>query len=245
VSAASLMALGLLLLVLNAYAYKAPEVGIARTIVLSKKTAAAGVLYLAIGAIVIACSTRFADRLTGVGARLTQRPGTALLVALAIFLPGQLEPLAFWVRSNAPQYADEARYARLGLLVARTTDQDFRIAVVAAGATPYFSRRPTEDMLGKNDKIIAKQAPKGVFSPGHDKWNYEHTLGARKPDLVVEMADETADDTRYVKSLGFVELANKLLYRRGGRRFDAALGGAFASDQELADTLATVPPGRP
>ena len=70
-------------------------------------------------------------------------------------------------------------FATLGILIAATTSKETRLAVVAAGATPYFSMRPSEDMLGKNDAVIAKHAPVGVFSPGHDKWDYRYTLGER------------------------------------------------------------------
>jgi hypothetical protein len=239
-AALTLVGAGFVLLALNAYAYKFPEQGIARTIVVSKKTAAGGALYLLLGGAVFALSSTWASKVEALGAALKTSPRAAYAIALALFLPGQLEPLAFWAKSNAPQYQDEARYARLGLLLARTTPKDFRIAVVAAGATPYFSMRPTEDILGKNDKVIAKEAPRGVFSPGHDKWNYQHSLGARNPDLIVEMADVEDADKRYLDELGFADLGNGLLYRKSGKPFEPALRKSFDTDADLAAALETL-----
>jgi len=48
-------------------------------------------------------------------------------------------------------------------------DSDIKIAVTAAGAIPYYSELPTLDMLGLNDKYVARE--KNVVSnrPGHQK----------------------------------------------------------------------------
>ena len=104
-----------------------------------------------------------------------------------------------------------------------------RLAVVAAGATPYFSMRPSEDMLGKNDATIAKHAPVGVFSPGHDKWDYRYTLGESARPCHHDRASSTSRPrtTRYIASLGFVPLAERRprsRHRDGHRPRPARLG---------------------
>lgn len=238
----SVALLGVLLLGLEGFAKVRPEQGIARTIVFSKKAAAAGVAWCVLGGILFAMKDSVKRNMASFRFSLG---GSAILVAALIWLPGQLEPYGLWAKNNAAQYQDEARYARLGLLLAKTTPKDFRIAVVAAGATPYFADRPTEDLLGKNDAVIAKEKPRGVFSPGHDKWDYEHSLGAQKPDLIVELSDVTPEDEAYIKSLGFETWENGLQYRKGGRSFDEALKAKFDTNDEVAAALASVKGPKP
>lgn len=235
--ALALIGCGAILFILNGLAFRAPETGIARTIVVSKKTAGGGALFMLIGVVLIQFRVRLAAVLARLSEGATRWKAAPIALAAVIFLPGHLEPLSYWALHNAAQFQDEARYARLGILLARTTPKDFRIAVVAAGATPYFSMRPTEDLLGKNDKVIAKEKPRGVFSPGHDKWDYKHSLGDRNPDLIVELADVTPEDDGYVKELGFKDIGNGLLFREGGKPFQGGLGLPYDTDAELAAAL--------
>jgi peptidoglycan/LPS O-acetylase OafA/YrhL len=214
-----LVASGLVLVALNLYARKFPEQGIAATIVFSKTPFVAG------GAMVLAglllrmkdARTGFVEGLAALERRLgSQRTvaTAALLFSAIVWLPAHLLPLGRWAAQNAAQYQDEARYTRLGLLIRSSTDPDFRIAVAAAGATPYFAQRPTEDLLGKNDRHVAKLAPRGVFSPGHDKWDYEYSLGERNAQLVVEAVDVNPGDEQYMTRLGFEALPNGMRLRR-------------------------------
>ena len=237
--AIGLLLVGALLLVLSGYAKAFPEQGIARTIVFSKKVAAGAALFLVLGAALLTLRNALATQLERASRALLVGSG-ALAFAAIVWLPSHLEGLSFWAKNNAAQYADEARYSRLGLLLARTTPKDFRIAVVAAGATPYFSDRPTEDLLGKNDKVIAREKPRGVFSPGHDKWDYQHSLGAQNPSLIVELADLTPADEAYVAQLGFRELPNKLWLKPTGVQPTApeALAAPFDTDADLEAALA-------
>jgi hypothetical protein len=66
------------------------------------------------------------------------------------------------------------------------TPPETRIGVFWAGALPYFAERPSTDMLGKNDAALARQpAFPGSDKPGHNKFNYDYSLGQRHPDLLV------------------------------------------------------------
>ncbi len=60
------------------------------------------------------------------------------------------------------------------------------VAVTAAGCIPYWSKLPTLDMLGLNDKHIAKNHPENIGSGmlGHELGDADYILG-RKPDLII------------------------------------------------------------
>jgi hypothetical protein len=73
-----------------------------------------------------------------------------------------------------------------GLLILRHTQPEASIAVLAAGSTPYFSRRTAIDLLGKSDAQIAHFPPRESNPVGHMKFDIEYSL-ARRPDLVVSL----------------------------------------------------------
>jgi peptidoglycan/LPS O-acetylase OafA/YrhL len=238
---------GVVLVALNIIAKKFPETGIAATIVFSKTALAAGAALVGVGLLL-----RMEDAKRGIlegiawlgrnlASQRTAAFATILLTAL-VWLPSHLLPLGRWAAQNAAQWTEEARYTRLGLLIRDKTPSDFRIAVAAAGATPYFAERPTEDLLGKNDRHVAKLAPRGVFSPGHDKWDYTYSLGERDAKLVVEAVDVDEVDKAYIASLGFEELKNGMLLRRDAGVDAAALGRELPDGEAVRAAGVTLPP---
>ncbi len=249
----ALIGCGVLLLALNVFARKFPEEGVAKTIVFSKVAFAAGGAFAFLGVLL-----RLRDLREGIGEGVTalrrrfqsQRTiaAAALVLTAIVWLPSHLLPLARWAGQNAAQYKEEANYTRLGLLIRSTTPPDLRMAVAAAGATPYFAQRPTEDLLGKNDRHVAKLAPRGVFSPGHDKWDYQYSLGERNSQLIVEPVDLNPADDAYIASLGFKQLPNMMFLREAAavERRDL-LGREMVDGSTLATTLSeinvTLPPG--
>ena len=90
---------------------------------------------------------------------------------------------------------DNRRMATLAAAVRDITDDDATIAVTMAGTLPYMARRPTVDMLGKCDPYIAHQSMRPIpgrhavlgFYPGHMKWDYAHSIGSLRPDLVLQL----------------------------------------------------------
>jgi hypothetical protein len=73
----------------------------------------------------------------------------------------------------------------IGLWLRQRTEATDTIAVLAAGAMPYFSERATIDLLGLTDPIIARApADVGTGQAGHERSNPEYVL-AREPDIVV------------------------------------------------------------
>jgi hypothetical protein len=233
----TLAACGVVLIALNGYAHVAAETGIARTIFVSKSTVLAAGVFLAASAGFFVLRGRIGARLDKAFEALSTSRGFAVGLALAalVWVPPSVHPFLTWAAHNADQFNDEAKYARLGILIAATTPESTRLAVVAAGATPYFSMRPSEDMLGKNDAVIAKLAPVGVFSPGHDKWDYHYTLGERRPDIMVELLDTTPDDDRYIAALGFTPMPNGLYVRASSPGIDRTLLGRPYDTEALLD----------
>ncbi len=239
---AVLLLAGMVLLALSAYAKVAGEEGVARTIVFSKSVAAGGGALVILGALVFGPLGGLAQRGLSGARQALASPERATLATLALMAviwgPPQLQGLGSWALRNAAQYVDEQKYTEIGLLIRAATGDRFRIAVVAAGATPYFSERPSEDLLGKNDSVIAHRAPSGVFSPGHDKWDYRYSLGERHPDLIVELADTTDADLAYVAGLGFRQLPNGMYLRSDSQGVDRALiGHVLATPGDLDGAL--------
>ncbi len=247
-----LLLLGGLVLLLNVYAKLRPEQGIAATIVFSKMAFAFGGLFVGLGLLLkLKDSVRgLSEGIAAAGQRLatkTTASRMAVILMAVVWFPSHALPLARWAGQNAAQYADEARYTRLGLVLRATTPDDFRIAVAAAGATPYFCNRPTEDLLGKNDRVISHLAPRGVFSPGHDKWDYHYSLGERRSDLIVEAVDTNPDDMAYMDSLGFRQLPNEMRLRedvwvKNRELLGAELPDAAALGDVLTHAGYTLPP---
>lgn len=132
---------------------------------------------------------------------------------------------ALWLRENASANAS--------------------VAVVPAGIVPYFSRRTALDVLGKNDKYIARLRQNKGALVGHGKFSPNYTLG-KKPDYVVScrpvtyaesaatlaLADRKRQNTDYVLSLlasdafqqfylsqpvrvGYLEDQNAIFMRKG------------------------------
>jgi len=70
--------------------------------------------------------------------------------------------------------------------LALTTKPDATIATVWAGVPAYYSHRTMLDLLGKNDTYIARTVPHGAFFPGHNKWDYNYSIGQLQPDVIFQ-----------------------------------------------------------
>jgi len=95
-------------------------------------------------------------------------------------------PWLAWAKDNAPLLKADIRRVRAGLAIAGNTSADITIAVHAAGQIPYYSQRRAIDLLGLNDPVIARGPRSTAFYPGHDKWNYEHSIAGLQPDLIAD-----------------------------------------------------------
>lgn len=94
--------------------------------------------------------------------------------------------------------AGSQRYTNDALVLRQITTPNARIAVVAAGNTPYYAERTFIDLLGKNDPVIARQGLQVSLQgdlrearPGHSKFDYRRSIGELKPDVIVEVFRST------------------------------------------------------
>jgi len=97
---------------------------------------------------------------------------------------------AFQWKDPQNQRAIDERWEWDGQVVGNLLRQAFGtaqplLACDAAGCLPYFSELPALDMLGLNDRYIARSRPRsfGKGPPGHDLGDGEYVL-SRAPDLV-------------------------------------------------------------
>ncbi len=113
-----------------------------------------------------------------------------------------------WLLMRQPMFATGNNdYVVIAQEIKKITTPQARIAVVAAGTTPYFSERPALDLLGKSDPKIAREPAHNTanwadlekFRPGHMKWDYDYSIGELKPDIIVQLWGDTEKAMRYVE----------------------------------------------
>lgn len=91
--------------------------------------------------------------------------------------------------TNGPQYD---MWITLGQYL-RQYEPHATLAVDAAGKIPFFSEQYTTDMLGLNDKHIAKKdVSSATFVVGHNKFDPDYII-AKKPDLIAAWITDSLD----------------------------------------------------
>jgi hypothetical protein len=91
----------------------------------------------------------------------------------------------FYGKFLEPSEADLGN-VRIGLLLKRNTPLASRVADFWAGSVFYFSERYAIDLLGKSDRHIAHlPVTSDGMKPGHNKFDFDYSLGKLKPDFVV------------------------------------------------------------
>ena len=118
-------------------------------------------------------------------------------------------------RSNIDFTVANEDYVRIALALKQIATPNASIAVVAAGAIPYFTDLPTIDLLGKSDAYVARldshlpQAPLAQltsFRPGHSKWDYSYSLGELQPDIVVQLWEDADQAQAFLHEYKVVEV---------------------------------------
>jgi len=92
--------------------------------------------------------------------------------------------------------ASNEKLIRQARFLRKFTRPDAKIALVWAGIVPYFADRRMVDISGKNDRHVARlemhtsSGPDRFrhFIPGHLKWDYGHSIGRLRPDVVFQAA---------------------------------------------------------
>ena len=111
-----------------------------------------------------------------------------------------------WLLMEPPPFVeDNIRNVRLAREFNRVTLPGARIAMDYAGTTPYFCDREFVDLLGKSDRSVARgvmhrgilgKPPWLEFYPGHLKWDYAHSIGRLRPDVVCAIWRRSLGDSQ-------------------------------------------------
>jgi hypothetical protein len=164
------------------------------------------------------------QRLSGILAPVRRRSIVAVVLTVASLVAINGQAAGVWLGHNAPYVEDDAWATRYGLALRAATADDATIAVTWAGAIPYFSHRPTIDLLGKSDRVIAtrERQPTIDFVPGHDKWDYDYSIGQLRPDVVAQLWHASQVDLRAIESWGYIRLAPWVFARADSTKIDRA-----------------------
>ena len=145
--------------------------------------------------------------LTAARARAPSSRMAPALLALALALGTSGEQMLQWGRGSAIYSDRDAKAARYGVALRRATSPETSIAVVWAGAIPYFDHRPSVDLLGKSDTVIARERPHpGALRPGHMKWDYAHSIGRLHPDVVAQLWYPAGRPLELLRRFGYVRV---------------------------------------
>lgn len=123
----------------------------------------------------------------GVAWAMARTPDRRTLAIPLVVLVLALLPLQQAAEANARARTERWEWDAVPvarLLRAAFADDDPLLAVTAAGALPYFSKLRCLDMLGLNDRHIARQPAHPGRGIGHDHGDGEYVLD-RAPDLMV------------------------------------------------------------
>jgi hypothetical protein len=133
--------------------------------------------------------------------RAAWRPTARLVAALAMLalsflaaLPGFRGTAVGFVQSDRREVG---AWKEIGRYFAEHAPRDASIAVITAGAIPFFSKLRTIDMLGLSDRTIAHRdaGALGTGYAGHEKYDVDYVLD-RAPTIVVIGTYGIAPDAR-------------------------------------------------
>lgn len=143
------------------------------------------------------------------------------VIALLNFnlLLGDWKSIQRWDLSRRPDYvAGGDHNLQIALSLLGTTKPGASIAVVGAGTIPYLlPDRYAIDILGKADPVIAHEKVRTPMSiedvpdmrPGHMKWDYAHTFGQLKPDVIVSLWEGTTQEAGpYLKDYAYAAIGD-------------------------------------
>jgi arabinofuranosyltransferase len=213
---------------------------------ISPRDLAWGVAFVSLGAVLLCLflfSFRWAPGWSWVGGRRPER--AMILWALALWVLVNGKGSLQWVLDNAYEIPMNIQMTRVGLLIRESSDPGAWVAVAAAGHTPYFSERPTVDVLGKCDRRIARMVRVREFMPGHDKTDYAYSFGELRPDIVAHFWRPRPDAARALEAYGYERMPNGLYISRSSSRVRRdAIARDFDRFGDVVVTRAASPPRR-
>jgi hypothetical protein len=110
-----------------------------------------------------------------------------------------------WSQNGFSSYYLDQGAAEAGVALAQSTPRTATVAVIGGGNTPFFDHRPSIDLLGYSDHVVATGKPHQLewFQPGHDKWDYAYSIGKLRPDVVLGLFDPTRTDFANMTKWGY------------------------------------------
>jgi len=172
------------------------------------------------------------------------RAPTAAAVVIAVVAFGAINaaPLKVWAQQNALGASLDAQFTRYALALRDATAPEAMIAVHSAGAIPYLSERDAVDLLGKVDPKVAHGPPKPVpFRPGHNKWDYMHSIGDLRPDVVAQLWIRSDRDLCALRGWGYRQIAPDVWVNDRARVVDEVSLARAVSNLGLDTYGSTVP----
>lgn len=116
------------------------------------------------------------------GASLMCATGALLVANQPFVAEHRMQTPAFYVELN--QHTVKA-----GVELSRFADPKGSVAVMAAGALPYYSGLRGVDVLGKSDRTIArmhKDSGYRTVTPGHNKYDLRYSIVKLEPDVIYD-----------------------------------------------------------
>jgi len=148
------------------------------------------------------------------GSSRWMKAGAVALIPIAILTSSgihDMESARLWlgdpeVFAAQPLVHDNSQHVRRSLEAGRLITPAAKVAVTWAGVQGYFIHAAIIDLLGINDPVIARlpaRVPKGpgrwtTYYPGHMKWDYAHSIGDLRPDVILEFWGESAELAPYL-----------------------------------------------
>jgi len=99
--------------------------------------------------------------------------------------------------------------------------------LTGAGDITFFDRRPSIDLTGYSDHVIAFSKPDTSacipgwgwlplpFQPGQDKWDYQNSIHQLRPDVVLGFVYPSPADFANMSAWGYLRTGNGIYYLPG------------------------------
>lgn len=180
-------------------------------------------------AIAIVLAAAWLGRTTPIARRVhaTRSAAAMAVIALAVVVAVNGKSVETWLRYNAVGLPLDVGWAKTGVILRETTPADAKVAMFGAGNTGYFDHRYGIDMLGKMDPVIARTKPHASrFLPGHDKWDFNYSVGRLRPDVITQglRLEARPADLCALRRWGYRAIAPQLLVRNDIGPGQAELG---------------------
>ena len=116
----------------------------------------------------------------------------------------------------------------IGKKINLISEPEATVGIFWAGNLSYYIDRPTIDFLGKSDRFIAKGPPVrekvqsrynfSDFFPGHNKWNFEYSIGELKPDIIIRPSEDS-QFLNQIQANKYEQYCLKIISKTGAKEF--------------------------